>query len=79
MCVVILYGNLVVLVNMCETQEISIERGLKQGYPFSLFFFFLLVQSLLDTNLCGSNCTNKNHNVVNFIIVPTRIALSIID
>lgn len=42
----LLYSNLVVFVNGYPTQEISIQRGLKQGDPLLPFLFLLVVEGL---------------------------------
>lgn len=39
-------GNLSVLVNGCPTEEINIQRGLKQGDPLAPFLFLLVVEGL---------------------------------
>lgn len=39
-------SNLAVLVNVCLTSEISIQRGLKQSDPLVPFLFLLLVKGL---------------------------------
>ncbi|GAU18658.1 hypothetical protein TSUD_124910 [Trifolium subterraneum] len=39
-------GNLAVLVNGCPTEEINIQRGLKQGDPLAPFLFLLVVEGL---------------------------------
>ncbi|MCH88112.1 LINE-1 reverse transcriptase like [Trifolium medium] len=39
-------GNLTVLVNGCPTEEINIQRGLKQGDPLAQFLFLLVVEGL---------------------------------
>lgn len=38
--------NLAVLVNSCPTQELSIQRGLKQGGPLAPFHFLLVAKGL---------------------------------
>lgn len=38
--------NLEVLVNGCSTQDISIQRGLKEGYHLSPFLFLLVAEGL---------------------------------
>lgn len=40
------FGNLVILVNGCSTQEISIQMDLNQGDPLALFLFLLVVEGL---------------------------------
>lgn len=40
------FSTLVVLFNGCPTQEISIQRGLKQGGPLAPFLFLLVVEGL---------------------------------
>ncbi|MCH80102.1 LINE-1 reverse transcriptase like [Trifolium medium] len=42
-------GNLAVLVNGCSTEEINIQRGLKQGDPLAPFLFLLVVERLSGT------------------------------
>ncbi|GAU30313.1 hypothetical protein TSUD_211700 [Trifolium subterraneum] len=42
-------GNLAVLVNGCPTEEINIQRGLKQGDPLAPFLFLLVVEGLSAT------------------------------
>ncbi|GAU48001.1 hypothetical protein TSUD_404780 [Trifolium subterraneum] len=42
-------GNLAVLVNGCPTEEINIQRGLKQGDPLAPFSFLLVVEVLNAT------------------------------
>jgi hypothetical protein len=37
-------GNLSVLVNGSPTEEINIQRGLKQGDPLAPFLFLLVVE-----------------------------------
>ncbi|GAU42324.1 hypothetical protein TSUD_25500 [Trifolium subterraneum] len=39
-------GNLSVLVNGCPTEEINIQRGLKQGDPIAPFLFLLVAEGL---------------------------------
>jgi hypothetical protein len=39
-------GNLSVLVNGCPTDEINIQKGLKQGDPLAPFHFWLVVEGL---------------------------------
>jgi hypothetical protein len=39
-------GKLSVLVNECPTQEINIQKGLKQGDPLAPFLFLLVAKSL---------------------------------
>lgn len=41
-------NNLAMMVNRCQTQEISIQRGSKQGKPLPPFFFPLLAEGLSD-------------------------------
>lgn len=39
-------GNLVVLINGSPTQEIKIQRGLKQEVPLAPFLFLLVAEGL---------------------------------
>lgn len=42
----VFFGNLAVLVNGYSIQEISIQRGLKQGDPLAPFLFLLVAEGL---------------------------------
>jgi len=37
-------SNMYILVSGCHTEELSIQRGLKQCDPLAPFFFFLVVE-----------------------------------
>jgi len=46
-------GNLSVLVNGSPTEEINIQRGLKQGDPLAPFLFLLVVEGAEWFGLIG--------------------------